>query len=125
MATCYPEATNAVPAVVLRVSMLTEEEELFELDDDDDDELLGVLGGVWATPARPVLLLQGRTHSKPPPQGELNSDNDRWEECGMREYEGAHVSGVRMGVDDGPTPLGRTVDDGRRLDGRRGEGVAA
>jgi len=87
--TCYPEATNAgaVPAVVLRVSMLTEEEELFELDD-DDDELLGVLGGVWATPARPVLLLQGRAHSKPPPQGELNSDNDRWEECGMREMWG-------------------------------------
>ena len=43
--------------------MLTEEEELLELD--DDDELLGVLGGVWATPARPVLLLQGRTTVAP------------------------------------------------------------
>jgi hypothetical protein len=30
-----------------------------------------------------------------------------------------------MGVDDGPTPLGRTVEDGRRLDERRGDGVAA
>jgi hypothetical protein len=63
----YPFRGNGVPAVVLRVSMLTEEE-LLEL----DDELLGVLGGVWATPARPVLLLQGRIHSSSPP-GELNS----------------------------------------------------